>query len=769
MYFWATIRKNRLRFFPSRYLKEEEIIDILRSTVVIEKDAVAASNKLLKLPGIKRFIDGLPSVNEKEHFKHHLRKYVNIYMHDCPFEVSTTNRYTIDTQEAAVTARRRIVKGELIKNLSGIQVAITRKEEEDLDLSSRDFSIVMSSRKRTPSLFLGPARFANHDCDANARLTTKGSSGMAVMAVRDIEVGEEITVTYGENYFGLDNCECLCSTCEQVPRNGWCQNSGDVADVDSGLESDQPEGPYSFRNKRRPGAKSESASPVPATPSKRRKLNGYHPQAQTESIILHPRLEAVKATEPPSRLTQEYNPDADLTISPPVDTNSTIEGSDDATTITTADDLRTSTPPCDLLSAHTNGNTTVTAVSDELGQPPHAIELVSLNGLPKSLADKVLVAKAEADLANNTASDMTDVSSELSDPPSCLTANDEISSLVMTDVHEEAAIPVLHDSAPSTLSADTKISSPLRTPKDYMLHTRLLTTPHSRWVDCGTCKERFIQTDIFLTRAECPRCERHSKLYGFRWPKTEKSGKHDTEERVVDHRTICRFVEADVNQEVEKGKKSLKSLRERQGSSQSPGSVEETLNDRRTNVAGRRSRNMGNLQHTTQTEKKLSTLNNKVFEFRGAAAKTSSTRRTSKDGKAVTGRLVSVKARDGLKRLNGGKLAGKSSLNTDSQNPLESLPAQPAKRKYVHSGLYRGVHRKRTEGLDQNMVKPVTADDTIEERSKPKKRYSDVGTLEDELDGVIQKQVVTRSGRNATFLQEIPGKLPRPKRPRNTL
>ena len=31
-------------------------------------------------------------------------------------------------------------------------------------------------------------------------------------------------------------------------------------------------------------------------------------------------------------------------------------------------------------------------------------------------------------------------------------------------------------------------------------------------------------------------------LYGFRWPKTDKEGPSDDEERVMDHRTIHRFL-----------------------------------------------------------------------------------------------------------------------------------------------------------------------------------------------------------------------------------
>lgn len=85
-----------------------------------------------------------------------------------------------------------------MKYLAGLQIIMTEEEEESLKSSRRDFSIVISSRRKSASLFLGPARFANHDCDANARLTTSGSSGMDIVAARDIDIGDEITVSYGK-------------------------------------------------------------------------------------------------------------------------------------------------------------------------------------------------------------------------------------------------------------------------------------------------------------------------------------------------------------------------------------------------------------------------------------------------------------------------------------------------------------------------------------------------------------------------------------------
>ena len=197
MYYWTNIRKNKSAYHSSRGIREEDVTDILQKSVIVEKNPAKAETQLLALPGLRKFSESLKTDKEKDDFRRHLRKYINIYLPDCPFEVSSTNRYTVVTHEAAVTARLDIRKGEVVKYLSGIQVIMTPEEEEQINSSRRDFSIVVSSRNRSASLFLGPARFANHDCGANARLMTSGTAGMEIIAVRDIEVGEEITVTYG--------------------------------------------------------------------------------------------------------------------------------------------------------------------------------------------------------------------------------------------------------------------------------------------------------------------------------------------------------------------------------------------------------------------------------------------------------------------------------------------------------------------------------------------------------------------------------------------
>jgi histone-lysine N-methyltransferase SUV420H len=140
---------------------------------------------------------------------------------DSPFEVSRTTRYTSEP-EAAIKARKDIKKGEVMY-LCGTQARFIGEEAPDQD----DFSITESSRRKIFFRMLGPARFANHDCEPNARLeSSESSEEVKVIALRKIWAGEEITIFYDENAFGKGNCDCLCetskpqykSTSEQTPR-----------------------------------------------------------------------------------------------------------------------------------------------------------------------------------------------------------------------------------------------------------------------------------------------------------------------------------------------------------------------------------------------------------------------------------------------------------------------------------------------------------------------------------------------------------------------
>jgi len=113
----------------------------------------------------------------------------------------------------------------------------------------------------------------------------------------------------------------------------------------------------------------------------------------------------------------------------------------------------------------------------------------------------------------------------------------------------------------STPVVDKDHAPPVRIPGDYVLTPALLAHPTSAWINCKICEEPFVQEDAYFTRSSCPRCERHSKLYGYMWPKTDKEGKNDTEERVLDHRTVHRFIKPEEEKSARKRNRSVTSSR----------------------------------------------------------------------------------------------------------------------------------------------------------------------------------------------------------------
>jgi len=154
-----------------------------------------------------------------------------MYLPSAPFEVCTTERYRSSGAgklEACALATAPIKNGSIIPALSGIFLTLTRDEEERLKDADKDWSVLISGRKRNAAgLFLGPGRFVNHDCNANTKFKNfEGREGkVGFVAIKDITVGEEITTFYGRDYFGEENELCLCKTCESLGRGGYSSNS----------------------------------------------------------------------------------------------------------------------------------------------------------------------------------------------------------------------------------------------------------------------------------------------------------------------------------------------------------------------------------------------------------------------------------------------------------------------------------------------------------------------------------------------------------------
>ncbi|KAH8805598.1 hypothetical protein F5884DRAFT_452575 [Xylogone sp. PMI_703] len=622
VYYWTTIRKNRSAYHSCRGVREEEVTSIIQNSVIVEKNPAKAESQLLELPGLKKFLLNLKTDKEKNDFRQHLRKYINIYLPDCPFEVSSTNRYTVVTHEAAITARRPIKKGEVVKYLSGIQVIMTPEEEEHIGLSRRDFSIVISSRNKTASLFLGPARFANHDCGANARLMTSGTAGMDIIAVRDIDIGEEITVTYGEDYFGEDNCECLCKTCEDNCRNGWqASNEGDgsASLPQPSIEHESSLDGYSLRHRRRLGSSSSSRMssmtpeinirpfvPKKTSSSMARFKEQPSPFGNSQTPAVEPRsgnlkrkrgTDSVDVSTPPEKAQCDPEIKVENSDETAIPMNYTpILDPDTAPSKRRREEDPSVEPPClpeeKPSSAYEEGKAVDQPATNDSGESPSSLESLSR---PQSLSpesgedptstdatsvdDETIIVEEESTIVvspktqhssayqtiadvegkgpmeqiisgeslivgNSTSVDHPaiqddDTSSVLSE----LDSNLEFDETTMTaepktnkrgNKKKRASAPVAN--------TDMDHAPEIRVPGDYVLTPALLAEPASAWINCTICESSFVQKDAYFTRSSCPRCERHSKLYGYMWPKTEKEGRDDSEERVLDHRTVHRFI-----------------------------------------------------------------------------------------------------------------------------------------------------------------------------------------------------------------------------------
>lgn len=609
--------------------------------------------------GLKRFVNGLKSDKEKADFVQHLRRYLRIYMLDCPWEVSTTNRYTIVTHEACVIARRYIKRNETIKYLSGIQINITPEEEKEITVRKKDFSIVVSSRKKCTSLFMGPARFANHDCRANAKLMTTGHSTIEIVASRPIEVGEEITVTYSDCYFGENNCECLCRTCEQELRNGWAPEDGAV-NVKISVEGDEQKETYSLRRRRRddsiggssrtssvtpdmrpriyktkpkmqkPGTQEASAIPSPTpeatprgrkrameaiatppiTPAKKLKLTSESSDASSRLLSIPSAVSSIADSSSTRSITpsQTYAPETDSTSpekeSPEPDTQTSQTFSvpfldENNEKLAYQDAVNTTvepvSPPHSMGSRASPDMIQAEAPVRAIPRPPQlmTMSISSILNDPSPTDDSIdmyypfmmnigatrgPVVESKFELI----SEPGDVQTEKVQPGEIqtkekrskepkpeeeeeqleetqpvievkTTAEIHVETKVEAEVKAEAgptievaaagnSKPKRGKSQKSILKQSAPPPSRVRTPGDYVLTPLLLSEPDMAWIQCSNCSDYFVQQNAYFTRSSCPRCERHSKIYGYAWPKTDKTGPSDKEERILDHRMVHRFL-----------------------------------------------------------------------------------------------------------------------------------------------------------------------------------------------------------------------------------
>ncbi|KAH7888414.1 hypothetical protein F5I97DRAFT_694832 [Phlebopus sp. FC_14] len=239
------------RMDPSRRLPKvnaEDLMAIVRRLVQSKggpQNAVRqAVDDLLALAPVRYYLKPYTQ-KQINAFATHASRYFELYHPSGCIEIAHTSRYSHMTgkSELCILATRPLIPGVVIGELKGSMAHLSKDEDRELKRTDlrhsdirRDFSVIHSRQMKKNHLFLGPARFVNHDCENNCELFREGKY-ITFRVVRPIAVGEEITAHYGDGYFGTRNRFCLCETCEKNGRGGYAPDHVDGGPT-SGCDSD---------------------------------------------------------------------------------------------------------------------------------------------------------------------------------------------------------------------------------------------------------------------------------------------------------------------------------------------------------------------------------------------------------------------------------------------------------------------------------------------------------------------------------------------------